>query len=209
MYWNTENADRIKRYYEHSFVCLSEISSQYLLVQKVNNSLVRLVDIEDNVYEVNLANGYNMAFALPANRIYFQHKENAYLIARLPARQYKRGFCEDNTEIYKVDSNGKLSKQGLSFTLLNSYGNKSPYMSFKEAFTAFRNNTGLVSIALTHRMCVTSRNRVLIDNKVIGVINYKTNEIKVLVPFAPAIRDFVMNNGDSFTIIPKPEQVKS
>ena len=207
MYWYRSVVDRIKRYYLDTYIRLPEYSNMFLRVSEVKPDYVRCVSETGDIVEVNLNNGYNMTFELPANRIYFQHGNNAYMLVRIPARQYLRGFSESNTLCYKIKSDGGFSAVHLSFELLNSYGNKLPYASIKEAITKFHTTKLLTSVALTHRICLTSRGRLLLDNLVVGMVSAKKRTINILPPFAAMLHDFLETTTDTFDVVVKSEVV--
>jgi len=199
MYWNKDVWDRIKRYYLHTYVRLPEFGQQFLFVQEVCRDWVRLVDVEGNIVEVVLDNGYNMEYAIPANKISFQMDGNAYIYYRIPARQYLRGFSESNSRFQKVSSEGKLFNVELSWALLEKLGNKIPYMSISQALIAFKTKKYL-SLALSHRWIITSKQKLLLNDKIVGILHNKNSTITCLPAYKCAVEELCNTMGETFNI---------
>ena len=150
MYWHRNIWEKIKRYYLGTYVKISECATLVKVIE-VGSSYSRLQDIDGNVYEINMANGYNLDWAMPVNRIYFQHNNQAYLLVRTPLRQYLRGFGPTNCALYKVNSEGGLLLAGSQWDILNSLVNKQEYPTFEQAIVKLGSG-GFASIALTQTM---------------------------------------------------------
>lgn len=109
-------------------------------------------------------------FILP-RKGFFNTSNGAHVLFRIPARQYKRGVCTDNTMILRLQANGEFEQQPLDIGLLTAYVEKQAYRGFKEC------TPGMSSYAVSRRMAVTAGGLIYIDRVKIGSINYQDKKI--------------------------------
>lgn len=200
MFWNRENYERIHRYFHGTFIRIPEYTEGYLFVREVKPSYVRLEDIKGDVFEIDLNNGYQLDYWLPTNKIYYQDGNEAILFSRIPARQYRRGICADNSHFAKLTVDGKFSSVSLGLPLLNALATKAPYVSLTQAATMFANNAGLKSLALSHRIAVTAKGRLLVDNYVIAQVSFRKKIIFVMPEYKEVIKEFLYQHQDKFEV---------
>lgn len=81
-------------------------------VSSVTNSKVAFRDEKNNEYYANVNTGVQFEF-LPTQRAWYNTKKSVFLVQRIPARQWKRGVCPDNTRIGEL-SDGHLSDHPVS-----------------------------------------------------------------------------------------------
>lgn len=101
-----------RRRWEGTFVWLSiEGRSDELVridsVQDSDTKVATLTLSSDKIGKLNLnfgSEGHSLQFRYPPVGV-FQHKKDAYVFYRKPARQYRRGICSDNSIMWNVTRN--------------------------------------------------------------------------------------------------------
>lgn len=124
-------------------------------------------------------------FILP-KKSYFNTGNGAMLLQRIPARQYRRGICGDNTEILLLKGT-IFHPSAVNFQNLDKYVRKPSWPQFGEQG---------ISYAVSRRIAV-SGTQVYVDQTPIGTINYKDRRISVIPLFAPEIQTILKENGQS------------
>jgi hypothetical protein len=154
MIFTSHNIDDIRRYYEGTFIKLKEFGDKLFcmgrpLRDKHGDWEIVLTDSEDVVHSLVLEEGepYEMSFSLP-HRAVFPANGSVYILQRIPAKQYKRGICSDNTKITEVFSGKELP---LSFKRLESFITKGTYESVNSALFE-KKAPRTVGVALTNRL---------------------------------------------------------
>lgn len=199
MYWCTALFERIKRYYYKTFVTIPEVHG-LLYVSEVSPTKVVLKSLDDQLYIIDLTNGYNMEFTLPVNKIYFQHAKHTYLLARYPARQYKRGISVENTCLLKLTATGHSAVE-VSWEIMNSFVNKQPYTSIDDAVLLFSKGTGdFISVALTHRIAITKKLMLFIDDVYVGKVDRKKKLVIVSAPYRQVFVDFLSKTNSAYSV---------
>lgn len=125
-------------------------------------------------------------FILP-KKSFFNTEQGTMLLQRIPARQYRRGICNDNTHITLLKSNGGWQNQQVSSALLDQYIRK-------PAFPPFHPSD--VSYAVSRRIAVANA-QVFVDQTAIGTINYDKKSVAVLPLFASEIQAILKENGQA------------
>lgn len=148
------NSDDIRRYYEGTYVKLQEFGDKLFYLRKVRSDAngdmeVLLEDSDGETLVILLEEDapYNMNFTLP-HRAMFQYGGSAYILQRIPARQYKRGINTENTRIVDAFS-GKVSD--LSFKRLEAFVSKAAYSSVNEALYE-KKNAKTIGVVLSQRI---------------------------------------------------------
>lgn len=72
-----------------------------VFVSNVNSSKVTFKDASDAEYYANVDAGVQFEF-IPTQRAWYNTKDATYLVQRVPARQWKRGICSENTSFQKL-----------------------------------------------------------------------------------------------------------
>lgn len=70
-------------------------------VASVGPSKVVFRDSSGNDFYANVDAGVQFEF-IPTQKAWYNTDRNVFLVQRVPARQWKRGICEDNTQINEV-----------------------------------------------------------------------------------------------------------
>jgi hypothetical protein len=109
-------------------------------------------------------------FILP-RKSFFNGMNGALMLFRIPARQYKRGVCTDNTAIVQLQTDGSFEPYPLTINTLTEYVGKQAYLRF-EAHK-------LPSYAVTRRIAVAANGHVFMDRVKIGTVDYTAKTIKL------------------------------
>lgn len=70
-------------------------------VKKVDAIRVTFTDVSGAEYYANVNAGVDFEF-LPVDKAWHRNPKGMFLVSRIPARQWKRGVCADNTSIREV-----------------------------------------------------------------------------------------------------------
>ena len=133
----------VQKYFLDTFVICPEYSErEALYIDRVEVGGMRVQCVDGNKGYVEFP--YEIKSPLNSRREYWQHKDEAYLIARHPARMWRKGICNENTLMSKVTSDGLLSGSQFSGPLIKSFVER------KGTFPASLNETeGTFSVALS------------------------------------------------------------
>ena len=173
-----ENAADIERYYRNTYVKFAGFGDRLFYIQQVNEQEITGINDEDGefVLYMNKKEPFNLEYMLPHKAV-FQVGLDVYLLERIPARQYKRGLCNDNTQITRVGPNS--GRADLNFKLLKLYAEKQNYFSLKQAVFG---DKGLNAYALNSRMSFLKGSQELyVDRKAIGTLS--SGKLNVLPQF--------------------------
>lgn len=153
MIFTPSNVDDIRRYYEKTYCKLKEFGDRLFFFEAVNCNedgwQIVLKDSNNDYVTISLEEEapYNMDFALP-HKAMFPFKNTVFMLQRIPARQYKRGICPDNTQIIDIFSNKPVI---LEFKKLEMFINKPGYVSLNEALYGKTGST-VVGVAMGPRL---------------------------------------------------------
>jgi len=192
----TSNWRDISKYYENTYVKFSEYGERLFLITGVNPNSVTGIDEDDTAFELHLSDShpYTVNYLLP-HKATFQWGNEVYMLQRIPARQYRRGLCSDNTQIINV-SDGR--KRDIGFASLKAFTNKPTYMSFSEAFFAKGRTKAL---ALSPRMTYIRTGDILIDMVRIAKFNYDTKKIELKNKlFLPEIMQHMLDYNETIEV---------
>ena len=187
----------VQKYYEQSYIKIQGFGDKLFHVERVRESVVTGYDEDDTMFELYLSNsaGFSMDYILP-HRAVFQHGRDAYLLRRLPARQYRRGLCADNVIITNLTTGEGAS---LGFDVLKAYVSKPKYPTLSEAIKSEDVN----SCPLTQRLSYNRASReIKVDTTKVAIFLPGKQAIKVTRPiFLKEISDYVKHNYLSFEVI--------
>ena len=188
----------IERYFLGTWIKLEELGDTLLSITRVREDRVTGVTDSDQdfVLELHEDQPYNVDYVLP-NRAVFQFGNRAAMIRRIPAKQYRRGLCSENTQVIFVDSGGQVE---LNKRVLQAYTNKAAYCSFDEAFNSKGDKR--LTTALSPRMWASRKaGSISVDAMLVAVFDRKTNKIEVLKKqFIPEITRHARAFGDTMEI---------
>lgn len=187
MQFTFSNRDDIRRYFRGTFVKFQEFGDVLFYINDVMGDAVHGVDEngDDFVLHLHDSRPYQVDFILPHKAVY-QHGRDVAIIQRNPARQYRRGICEDNITIRRLIS-GNLME--VSFDNLKVFVNKPNYRSLREAIYG---KNSLYSVAVTPRFAFDKRSSVLwLMNKQIAIYNRETKTFEGSPLFKEDIQELI------------------
>ena len=187
----------IQKYYENTYVKFSEFGDKLFYINSVGSDKVAGVDDENTAFELFLSNSapYMVNYLLPHKAV-FQWKDSVYLLQRIPARQYRRGLCSDNTMITNVTTGTRLD---IGFNSLKAFVGKPSYSSFSNAFNT---KAKTKAVALSSRMSYLRSGYILIDSHKIAQFDYNTKKILMLHKiFLPEIMQHMVDHNEHYEVI--------
>lgn len=192
------NYEDINKYYRHTFVKFKETGDTLYYIRDVNHHLIRGTDQDGTEFELYLSNEhpYEVDYVLP-NKSFFQLAKSACLLQRIPAKQYRRGLCHENTRITRIGKAGNLVALDLSFDVLKAFVAKQQFPSLK---TILLQKAKPVSIALSPRFAyVPDANAIFADTTAVAFVDKKEKTILMIHPiFKPEIQELAKNTDLEF-----------
>lgn len=192
------NHSDLRKYFEKSYIKFPAISGdEAVYVDTVTSSYMSGTQLPDAEGATEWQFTYgdsntDIEFLLPL-KSFFEYDGATYLLHRIPARQYRRGICVDNTNILVLGTDG-LVQVSLVLPLINAY-------TQKPAFTGFRSGYG-ASYPVSRRIAVDARGRIFVDFTCIGHYDDKKQEIKVSYDmFVPEIQAVLDASCQTITIV--------
>lgn len=177
----------IDRYYKDTWVKFREFGDRLFYIHHVSSEQVTGKDQDGDEFVLYLTNElpYSLSYVLP-HRAVFQHKTDALILQRIPARQYKRGLSSENTRICRVVDGKELD---FAIGYLNSYVNKQSYATLREALFETSKSK---SLALGGRFAYDRLDqRLFLDSKIIAKFNREMNVLRVLSLFRPDLEELI------------------
>ena len=197
MEFTSSNWQDIRKYYEGTYVKFTEFGDRLFYIGQVRPDGISGMDDEQTAFEMYLSDAapYTVNFTLP-HKATFQWKDSVYLLQRIPARQYRRGLCSDNTMITNVATGTSVD---VGFQSLKAFVSKPSYSSFSNAFNT---KAKTKAIALSPRMSYLRSGSILIDNKKIAVFSYETKKISMIHRiFLPEIMQHMVDHNEHYEVI--------
>lgn len=210
-----ENISDIDKYFRNTFVKFTGLRGTFQdgtdcppaeelvhSVERISGNIIsgkRWEDGQTIPYQFYLypeadAHAPDVEFILP-KKSFFNADEGAYLLQRIPARQYRRGICADNTIIQLLHSGGGFINAGVDMSLLNKYIQKPCFYPFAER---------AVSYAVSRRMAVAVTGHIYVDYMDIGTINYETGVINVLPMFHAEVEGVLKQHSQHMLMLAPP-----
>lgn len=200
MKFSSENSRDIEKYFHGTWIKLPvdpeaghcDPDTLVRIEQVTKRSVIGMSD-DDTRYVVYLSEdpelAFNVDYILP-HKSYFLKDGYAHLLLRVPARQYKRGVCEENTHVYQMSSTGIFSKLPICAALLKGYTKK----PFFESIHSFYEK-GLYSAPLSPRMAISMDGRIFIDTTRVAQYDRHNNVVHTKHRlFAQNLKDVVGND---------------
>jgi hypothetical protein len=180
----TDNWQDIKKYYAGTFILVPEVTNHVLHVEKVDQEYIYVSDHKGEKGGIELTKtGYVIKDILPYKQ-YFQISTNqAGIIARKPARMWKKGIHQENTYMAIVTEEGSQKPMTVTHSNLETFQQSKG--EFK-SFDAWKTTTK--SMALSERFCLTADGKLFMDSFCIGVASPKKKMVlpmKEFVPYLP------------------------
>jgi hypothetical protein len=122
-------------------------------------------------------NPVDVQFVIP-RKSYFQYKNRACLLQRIPAKQYHRGMCSENTIIGSLGRTGSVTNHDLGFDLLKAYVAKQAWPTFDKAVTS---KGKLLSVAMSPRFAyVPETKHIYVDHLPVARVEHPTKQVVVI-----------------------------
>lgn len=173
--------DDISRYFRGTFVKFQEYGDKLFYIRDVHSREISGTTEDHQEFRLYMKEDmpYNVEFLLP-RKSFFQMDRHAVLLSRIPAKQYRRGICRENTSIASLDVSGMFQMEEVGFSSLRAYVNKQEFPSLNVAVANKEKNH---SIALSPRMAYVSRTRTLfIDDLPVAHLDTKAKQCTILQP---------------------------
>lgn len=197
MEFTSSNWRDIQKYYEGTYVKFTEFGDRLFYIAQVRPEGISGIDDEDTAFELYLSDAYpyTVNYLLP-HKATFQWKDSVYMLQRIPARQYRRGLCSDNTQITNVATGNNVD---VNFQSLKAFVSKPSYSSFSNAF---HSKAKTKAIALSPRMTYLRTGWILIDNRKIAQFDYNSKKITLLYKiFLPEIMQHMLDHNEHYEVI--------
>ena len=201
-----DNYEDIKKYFQGSYMKFPLIGDEVVFVENVSTRGMtgqQTKTDEHDAWEFTFGPEWEMPemeFLLP-KKSFFEYDGHAYLLCRIPAKQYSRGITDDNTCIAVLGAEGFCSV-GLTLPLLNAY-------TAKPVFKGFRLEGYGSSYPVSSRMAVDPQGRIFIDKIRIGHLAISERKISCNVEmFAPEIEQVLREFGQPIELNVKKARTK-
>jgi hypothetical protein len=178
MQFSTANYEDIHRYYRCTYVKFKEMGDRLFYIRDVNHSIVRGTDEDGTEFELYLNHDdpYEVDYVLP-HKSYFQYAKRACMLQRVPAKQYRRGLCAENTRLTALGKTGNLVNVDIGFDALKAFVSKQAFPSIKTVLT-MKNKP--LSVALSPRFAfVTEPGFIVADQLTVATVDKKQQKVTI------------------------------
>lgn len=165
-----ENWKDIEKYFSRTYVKFTEFPEEIFFIDRVDKNRIYAEDQKGDEFHILLENEYDLDYVLPQKTTY-QLGNHACILNRIPARQWKRGICKENTTLVKINTQGGQAPMSLTFEALKGFVNKPKHFDFIEIAQSFDHGNMMDSYAVTPRMCISRNGLMFIDGIVCGHFN--------------------------------------
>lgn len=178
----------VQKYYQGTFIKLRELGEVPLLVDRVTDKAIWGIKQDGEKVELVLCEeGYDLDYCIPKKTVY-QCGEFAYIIERVPARMWRKGWSSENSVVSVIGDNGSFSKVNWDINAVAAFVNKPAYCNLEDL------RSGYISVALNNRF-YAYKNFIGVDESVIGVFDLNKQTIYYRKLFEREIRNlFAMKN---------------
>jgi hypothetical protein len=174
------NFEDIHRYYRHTYVKFPERGDELFYIRNVERFKLTGTHESGDEFVLHFSEEkpYNVEFVIP-HKSFFQHKTRAYLLQRIPAKQYNRGICANNTIIQSLNKHGGLGNHDLGFELLKAYIAKPAFPSFDKALTT--KGSKIHSVVLSSRFAYVPEQKIIFaDHISVATVDHAKHEVNVI-----------------------------
>jgi len=139
-------------------------------VANCNQYRVTFSDITGRELHVNVNSGIDFEF-VPVDRGFFQVLKDVFYLERIPARQWKRGICPENTRAYALGDRLRITAVNYLEVITNMIplACESGWELSKTGYPA----------ALSKHFAISAANVLYFYYKEIGTVDHKKNSIKL------------------------------
>jgi hypothetical protein len=194
MLFSPSTYEDIHRYYRHTYVKFPERGDELFYIRNVERHRLSGEHESGDEFELFYSDEkpYNVEFVLP-RKSFFQYKNRAYMLQRIPAKQYNRGINANNTSIQSLNRTGQWSNAEICFDLLKAYVAKPAFPSFEQAVTS---KGKMISVAISPRFAYVPETRAIYADHVC-VAHVVHPEHKVVVVFSMFLPEILALAKDS------------
>lgn len=178
MLFSTANYEDIQRYYRCTYVKFKEMGERLFYIRDVSHHVVRGTDEDGTEFELYLNHDdpYEVDYVLP-HKSYFQLAKRACMLQRVPAKQYRRGLCAENTRLTALGKTGNLVNVDIGFDALKAFVSKQAFPSIKTVLT-MKNKP--LSVALSPRFAfVTEPGLIVADQLTVATVDKKQQRVTI------------------------------
>lgn len=172
MYADPTTWSDIEKYYGETNVKFKEQGDRVFTIDAVSERYISAHHIDDahNNFPVliDISEGYDLSYTIP-RKACFQFNNNALMIYRIPAKQWKKGACNSNCGFSSL-GNG-WSSLTYCTKLLQSYCNKNTYCTVDDL-----KKPNYKSFAFNHRLSLNVAEKLFLDSNHIGF--YSNGKLK-------------------------------
>lgn len=181
------NANDIQRYFSGTFVKFSGFGDRLFYINEVNKDAIHGKDDDGHDFILSLHEEapFEMDYVLP-NRAVYQLGKTVAMLQRIPARQYKRGVCDDNTKLFRP---GNGERMDLTLANLKKFVNKPSYRTLRQALYG---KSADIEIAITPRFWFRKRDQTLfLDTVPVALFQRDTRKIQTSKLFKQDVANLV------------------
>lgn len=188
MFINSQNFDDVKKYFQHTYVKFAETGDHIWHVDTVSPNEIICTDKNKEQVGIDLNIGYNLEYILPRKAI-FQFGNEAVMLSRIPARQWKKGMCKANTAFHILNSEGTWMALNFDIHMIEGFVNKPSYYPVDLAVKELSKESvdHVASVALNPRMAICHSGKLFVDNVLVGKISFKEKTLLCKKIFKPEI----------------------
>jgi hypothetical protein len=207
MQFTRENRADISKYYSHTFVKFKE----HAIEKQLNaDTLFYIEHVDDSKVIGKCENGdpfiiwlsdkypFESDYVLP-HKSFFQLGEHAVLLERIPAQQYFRGLCPENTQMTYLHGAQSPKKTPIGFDSLKAFVTKQSFFSLQSAIAAEQCTTCVLSPRIQYGR---HTNFIYVDHIPVAKVLEKKKEIVMIKHiFREEIEELLKANDetDQFT----------
>jgi len=187
----------IDKYYTGTYVKFNEYGDKLFHIDHVNPNVVEGEDDTGTNFQLFLSDSapYTVNYLLP-HKATFQWNDSVYMLQRIPARQYRRGLCSDNTQIINIATGSRVD---ISFKSLKAFVSKPMYSSFSAAFNS---KAKTKAVALSPRLTYIRSGLILVDQVRVASFDYNTKKIHMIHKiFLPEIMQHMMDHNETYEVV--------
>lgn len=188
MLFTPAQRDDISRYYRHTYVKFPMRGDELFYIRNVEAYKITGEHESGEEFELYYSeqNPVDVVF-VPPHKSYFQYKNRACLLQRIPAKQYNRGICGNNTTIQSLGRTGSVMNHDIGFDLLKAYVAKPAFPSFDKAITS---KGKMLSVVLSPRFAFVPETKyIYVDQTPVAQVKHPEKQVLVLNPvFMPEIK---------------------
>ena len=206
-----ENREDIIGYYKGTYVKFKEFGDQIFQISQVDSMSVKGTHEsgEQFILWMNEETPYEMEYILP-HKSFFQYGGDAVQLQRIPAKQYNRGLCGQNTQLSFLSSGGSLKHLELNFEVLKAFVAKQQWYTLQGAIGAQDKSTCALSSRMMYHRALR---QIYIDFVPVAKVSPAKLLVQVTKPiFINEVQELLAGSGDKFQVVaytPPPPKEKT